>query len=96
MTVGRVAGSEMSADGRDIAIWHQRCDTYERGGQETAPVSKDQPSAIGHRVKHRFLGEGRVTHHEDDTVVVLFDKGGYRTLLVPHVLEGQLIEPLTS
>lgn len=72
------------------------CDTCEQGGQEPAPAPETQPFTIGSRVRHRSLGEGRVTHYEGDTVVILFDEGGYRTLLVPHLLEGELIEPITS
>ncbi len=72
------------------------CDACERGETDTAPATDAHPFPIGDRVRHRSLGDGSVTHYEGDTVVILFDEGGYRTLSIPLVVEDRLIEPLTT
>jgi ATP-dependent DNA helicase RecQ len=72
------------------------CDSCARCGKDTATSPQELPFPVGDRVRHRSLGDGSVTHYEGDTVVILFDEGGYRTLSLPLVLEEELIEPLTS
>jgi ATP-dependent DNA helicase RecQ len=67
------------------------CDSCERGQGEAARPD-EQPFPIGDRVRHSSLGEGTVTHYEDDKMVVAFDTSGYRTLSVPMVLDEGLIE----
>jgi ATP-dependent DNA helicase RecQ len=71
------------------------CDSCERG-EHGATSPDEQPFPIGDRVRHSSLGEGTVTHYEDDKMVVAFDTSGYRTLSIPMVLEDDLIEPLDS
>jgi ATP-dependent DNA helicase RecQ len=70
-----------------------RCDRCER---ETvgcdAEVSPSGPYVAGLRVRHPEWDEGEILAVEGDTVTVLFDKGGYRTLLVDIIAERNLLE----
>ena len=43
-------------------------------------------------MRHDEWGEGQVLRTERDTVVVLFDDAGYKTLSVPLALERQLLQ----
>jgi ATP-dependent DNA helicase RecQ len=52
----------------------------------------DVPFAVNSQVRHAEWGEGSVLRYEGDTVVVLFAEVGYKTLSVPLVLEGGLLE----
>jgi ATP-dependent DNA helicase RecQ len=45
------------------------------------------------RVVHAAFGEGLVLRHEGDSVVVLFDEAGYKTLSLELVEEGDLLRP---
>ncbi len=67
----------------------QRCDNCDEG---IASVGH-QPFALDARVSHELWGEGQVIDHDGDTVTVLFDEGGYRTLSVELVTEGELLRP---
>ncbi|MBW3579597.1 MAG: RecQ family ATP-dependent DNA helicase [Actinobacteria bacterium] len=67
----------------------QRCDNCDKG---VASVGH-QPFALDARVSHELWGEGQVIDHDGDTVTVLFDEGGYRTLSVELVTEGELLRP---
>jgi ATP-dependent DNA helicase RecQ len=66
-----------------------RCDNCERGD---AVSEAEQPWPLGSRVRHGEWGDGDVVAYEDDTMTVLFDEGGYRTLSVGLVLEGDLLK----
>ena len=70
------------------------CDTCESGAAVAADATdgggRDMfPS--GMRVTHGEFGEGQVMRAEGDTIVVLFDDAGYRTLLLPAVVDGDLL-----
>jgi ATP-dependent DNA helicase RecQ len=67
-----------------------RCDNCEAGRAEAAP--DDVPFAIGARVAHGQWGEGVVQRYDDDTVVVLFDEVGYKTLALDVLRERRLLE----
>ncbi|MDP9006225.1 MAG: RecQ family ATP-dependent DNA helicase [Actinomycetota bacterium] len=67
----------------------QRCDNCDEG---IASVGH-QPFALDARVSHERWGEGQVIDQDGDTVTVLFDEGGYRTLSVELVTEGDLLRP---
>ena len=43
---------------------------------------------------HAAFGEGLVLRHEGDSVVVLFDDAGYKTLSLELVEEADLLRPL--
>ena len=53
-----------------------------------------QPFAVGERVVSERWGEGTVQRYDGDQLTVLFDGHGYRDLLVPLVVERQLLRPL--
>jgi ATP-dependent DNA helicase RecQ len=50
---------------------------------------------VGGRVRHPEWGAGTVhLYAEDDRVVVLFDRVGYKTLALPLVAAHGLLSPL--
>jgi ATP-dependent DNA helicase RecQ len=49
------------------------------------------PFEVGSSVRHPELGDGTVQRYDGDTVVVLFDEHGYRTLGLDLVLERGLL-----
>jgi ATP-dependent DNA helicase RecQ len=51
----------------------------------------DEPFAIGARVRSDRWGEGTVQRYDGDQLTVLFDEHGYRDLLVPLVIERDLL-----
>jgi ATP-dependent DNA helicase RecQ len=53
----------------------------------------DMPFPLESRVVHPEWGTGVVQRYEDDTMVVLFDDIGYRTLSVPVVRRRGLLTP---
>jgi ATP-dependent DNA helicase RecQ len=64
------------------------CDTDRAGSVDESP---DEPFAIGARVRSVRWGEGTVQRYDGDQLTVLFDEHGYRDLLVPLVIERQLL-----
>lgn len=68
------------------------CDNCE-AGHGVPEQDGDQPFAIYGRVHHRQWGGGTVLRYEDDTVVVLFESVGYRTLLVELARTDGLLTP---
>jgi ATP-dependent DNA helicase RecQ len=49
------------------------------------------PFAVGGRVVSDRWGQGTVQRYDGDQLTVLFDDHGYRDLLLPLVLERQLL-----
>jgi ATP-dependent DNA helicase RecQ len=68
------------------------CDVCLEGGPAEAPV--EGPFREQDRVRHDEFGEGLVLRLEADTVTVLFDDVGYKTLSVPLVVEGGLLSTI--
>jgi ATP-dependent DNA helicase RecQ len=67
------------------------CDNDDRGAPE--PVSKgDVPFALGSRVIHAVFGTGEVERYEDDSMTVLFDEVGYKTLLTDFVVSSDALQ----
>jgi len=66
-----------------------RCDNCEAG--RVAAPTRDVPFALGARVAHRDWGEGVVQRYDGETMTVLFDEVGYKTLAVPVVREGEIL-----
>ena len=65
------------------------CDNCQVGLPEADDGAR--PFPISARVRHRTLGEGLVMRYEGDTIVVLFDAVGYKTLALSLVtVEGLL------
>lgn len=70
------------------------CDSGDLGDPgERSGTSHGEP-APGETVAHDEWGRGIVQTVEDDTVVVLFDEAGYRTLSMPVVRERGLLTPV--
>ena len=80
--------------GEPAPEWCGNCDTCRR--RVEAPPEEpagDVPFPEQSRVVHAAFGEGLVVRHEGDSVVVLFDEAGYRTLSLELVREGDLLRP---
>jgi ATP-dependent DNA helicase RecQ len=84
--------------GEPAAEWCGNCDTCRRRSPDEAgaPDEADVPFPEQSRVEHATFGEGLVLRHEDDSVVVLFDEAGYKTLSLELVREGDLLKALGS
>jgi ATP-dependent DNA helicase RecQ len=74
--------------GQDYRGPCENCDN-DLGHGEGAPA--EVPFAVGARVVSERWGEGTVQRYDGDQVTVLFDDHGYRDLLVPLVVERQLL-----
>jgi ATP-dependent DNA helicase RecQ len=66
------------------------CDNCEAGRGETGEGKR--PFAVGARVAHGQWGEGVVQRYDDETVVVLFDEVGYKTLALDVLRDRRLLE----
>jgi ATP-dependent DNA helicase RecQ len=66
------------------------CDSCLAGRSVTKSLSA-QPYPIDSQVVHKLWGPGMVMRHAGDTMVVLFDSVGYRTLAVDLVMEEGLL-----
>jgi ATP-dependent DNA helicase RecQ len=69
------------------------CGLCDNDRLRSPPRRKREPFAVGVRVESRRWGEGTVQRYDGDQVTVLFDDHGYRDLLVPLVLERDLLRP---
>jgi ATP-dependent DNA helicase RecQ len=70
------------------------CDNCDRAAAKgPREALDDRPFPLGSMVNHGKWGAGQVIHYEGDTVTVLFDEVGYRTLAVGLVVERGLLEP---
>ncbi|SFI98805.1 ATP-dependent DNA helicase RecQ [Amycolatopsis sacchari] len=67
------------------------CDTCEAGTAAEQAQFTDAEYPPDAKVRHREWGAGRVVHREADRMTVLFDEGGYRTLSLAAVEEGDLL-----
>jgi ATP-dependent DNA helicase RecQ len=66
------------------------CDNCEAGhGVPDAP--DDLPFAVGARVAHASWGEGVVQRYDEDSVVVLFDEVGYKSLALEVIAEREIL-----
>ena len=71
------------------------CDNCD-AGRSSEQHAEELPFPLGSRVRHEKWGEGAVQRYEADTIVVLFDEVGYRTLALPLVLETGVLAPAAS
>ena len=70
------------------------CDYCDAHGNGTAPpAAEDVPFAVGARVRHEQWGEGAVQRYESESMTVLFDDVGYKTLARSVVDERGLLTP---
>ncbi|WAL59152.1 RecQ family ATP-dependent DNA helicase [Thermocoleostomius sinensis] len=60
--------------------------------QETETTQHQQPYPVDSRVKHKSWGEGTVMRYEGETIVVLFEQVGYKTLDVRTAILRQLLQ----
>ncbi|MDP9070898.1 MAG: RecQ family ATP-dependent DNA helicase [Actinomycetota bacterium] len=67
------------------------CDNCD-AGVAAEVQERDEPFPVEARVLHQAWGEGQVLSYEGDTMTVLFDEGGYRTLSVGLVTEKGLLQ----
>ena len=79
----------------------ERCDACDvdvtREGVGRAPVrTPSNGFAINERIEHVTLGQGTIQRVTDDTLTVLFDDAGYKTLGVDLVTEQQLLQKVSS
>ncbi|WP_165825781.1 RecQ family ATP-dependent DNA helicase [Actinomycetospora cinnamomea] len=68
-------------------------DPGDRSGLHEEGVRQEGDPVPGEAVQHEQWGRGTVTTVAEESVVVLFDEGGYRTLSLPLVREKHLLEP---
>ena len=65
------------------------CDNCEAGRVHAPP--SDVPFVVGARVVHGQWGEGVVQRYDGDSMVVLFDDAGYKTLALSVVRERRIL-----
>jgi ATP-dependent DNA helicase RecQ len=70
------------------------CGRCDNDRLRSAPGRMIEPFAVGIRVESGRWGKGTVQRYDGDQVTVLFDDHGYRDLLVPLVLERELLRPV--
>ena len=68
------------------------CDLCDAGLGEAAEPA-ETPFGVGARVRHAAWGEGVVQRYEGDTINLLFDEVGYKTLALGVVQERGLLVP---
>jgi ATP-dependent DNA helicase RecQ len=73
----------------------QMCDNSLRNPASVSPAT-DGPFAIGGQVRHASWGEGIVERTTPDSVTVLFDAVGFKTLDLALVEERGLLEAVSS
>jgi ATP-dependent DNA helicase RecQ len=70
------------------------CGACDNDGHGTVAARWDEPFPIGARVTSERWGEGTVQRYDRDEVTILFDDHGYRDLMVPIVVEKELLRPI--
>ena len=65
-----------------------------RGSGRNGAARRSQLHAVDSRVTHASWGTGRVLSYDGDTMTVLFDEAGYRTLSVDLVKAKVLLRPV--
>jgi len=78
----------LSYFGQDYAGACGTCDTDVAGA---TAAETPRPFEVGERVVSERWGEGTVQRYDGDQLTVLFDEHGYRDLLVPLVVERELL-----
>jgi ATP-dependent DNA helicase RecQ len=69
------------------------CDNCDAGSATAGAGETEHLFPLGARVVHASFGTGEVVAHEADTLTVLFDETGYRSLSVELVREHHLLKP---
>ena len=71
------------------------CDNCDRRGEEGEKTAEDElavPFATDQRVVHKAWGPGLLVRADGDTITVLFDDVGYKTLSLRLLLEQDLLD----
>ncbi len=68
----------------------QNCDNCD-AGLVVANATREHPFPLQSLVEHREWGPGRVLRYAGETILVLFDTVGYRTLALELVLSKDLL-----
>lgn len=71
------------------------CDNCDRRGEDGAKTAEDElavPFAADQRVVHKAWGPGLLVRADGDTITVLFDDVGYKTLSLRILLEQDLLD----
>jgi ATP-dependent DNA helicase RecQ len=71
------------------------CDNDERDEANDDDKHAPRPFPRGSRVQHRVFGEGDVVGYVGDSILLAFDRFGYKRLDLDLVLDGDLLEPET-
>lgn len=81
-------------DAPDMCGFCDNCERAEQEGEELGPAESaaPQPFPLQSRVVHREWGPGMVMSYEDETVTVLFESEGYKTLSLELVQQKDLLE----
>ncbi|NEQ25876.1 MAG: recombinase RecQ, partial [Microcoleus sp. SIO2G3] len=77
--------------GEEYPTLCHHCDNCDAGISHES-TSDYQPFPLNGRVTHKEWGEGLVMRYEDDKVVVLFDRVGYKTLEVKRAVLFRLLK----
>ncbi|MER2133278.1 MAG: ATP-dependent DNA helicase RecQ [Arthrobacter sp.] len=80
-------------DAPDMCGYCDNCERAEAEGEELGPKETPQPFPLQSEVIHSQWGPGTVMSYEDETITVLFESEGYKTLSVELVLEKGLLQP---
>ena len=69
------------------------CDNCRSGlvAAEAEEVQAEHPFAVNSQVEHAAWGRGTVLRYEGDTLTILFDTAGYKTLAMEVVVEQGLL-----
>jgi ATP-dependent DNA helicase RecQ len=68
------------------------CDNDERADANSDDKHPARPFARGSRVEHRVFGEGEVIRYVGSSILVAFDRAGYKRLDLGLVAEGHLLQ----
>lgn len=85
----------LSYFGEDLPDLCGNCDNCNAGISRNA-IADYQPFPINSRVRHAEWGDGLVMRYDDDIVVVLFDRVGYKTLETKRAVLFQLLTRVGS
>ncbi|CEA09801.1 ATP-dependent DNA helicase RecQ [Arthrobacter saudimassiliensis] len=82
-------------DAEDMCGYCDNCERAEEQGEELGPQESEgpQPFPVQSTVTHPEWGPGMVMSYEEETVTVLFESEGYKTLSLELVLEKELLKP---
>jgi ATP-dependent DNA helicase RecQ len=64
------------------------------GSADTLTVAVPMPFQMGDRVIHDSWGEGEVQRVADDTLTILFQEAGYKTVATELVIEQGLLQKI--